>query len=253
MKIGAQLYTVREFCKTPEALTETLKKVADIGYKTVQVSGVCDYGDGTWLKKELDALSLDCVLTHYSPDKLRLEPAAVVDVHNALDCKYIGIGSVKGGLDDEKYQKFVEDYKPSAELFAARGKYFMFHNHWMEFCKLSDGRRFIEAMAEDFSADIMGFTFDTYWAQFAGADSVEWIRRLSGRVPCLHLKDMACVDKVQQMRAVGEGNMNFPSIISAAEDAGTEFLLVEQDHCNGLDPFDCLASSYKYLRSLGLE
>ena len=37
MKIGAQLYTVRDFCKTLDGFSETLKKVADIGYTTVQV------------------------------------------------------------------------------------------------------------------------------------------------------------------------------------------------------------------------
>lgn len=35
MEIGAQLYTVREFCQTTEGFAETLKKVAQIGYRTV--------------------------------------------------------------------------------------------------------------------------------------------------------------------------------------------------------------------------
>ena len=43
MKIGAQFYTIRDFCKTPEALAESLQKVADIGYTTVQISGTCAY------------------------------------------------------------------------------------------------------------------------------------------------------------------------------------------------------------------
>ena len=38
MKIGAQLYTLRDSCKDLESFAETLKKVADIGYTTVQVS-----------------------------------------------------------------------------------------------------------------------------------------------------------------------------------------------------------------------
>jgi sugar phosphate isomerase/epimerase len=52
---------------------------------------------------------------------------------------------------------------------------------------------------------------------------------------------------------VGEGNLNFPKIIAAAEDMGTEHLLVEQDDCYGEDPFECLARSYRYLRAMGLE
>ena len=43
MQIGAQFYTIREFCKTPEGLAESLKRVADIGYPTVQISGTCPY------------------------------------------------------------------------------------------------------------------------------------------------------------------------------------------------------------------
>ena len=41
MKIGAQLFTVRDFTKTLDDFAETLKKIADIGYTTVQVSGTC--------------------------------------------------------------------------------------------------------------------------------------------------------------------------------------------------------------------
>lgn len=48
MNIGAQLYTVREFCKTLDDFALTLKKVADIGYRTVQVSGTCAF-DPAWL------------------------------------------------------------------------------------------------------------------------------------------------------------------------------------------------------------
>ena len=34
MKIGAQFFTLRDFCKDPEGLAESMKRVADIGYKT---------------------------------------------------------------------------------------------------------------------------------------------------------------------------------------------------------------------------
>ena len=39
-RICAQLYNVREFCKTEQGLDESLAKLQKIGYKTVQVSGV---------------------------------------------------------------------------------------------------------------------------------------------------------------------------------------------------------------------
>ena len=51
----------------------------------------------------------------------------------------------------------------------------------------------------------------------------------------------------------GSGNINFAPILSAAEAAGTEYLLVEQDNCYGKDPFEELASSYRYLKAQGLS
>ena len=38
MIIGAQMFTVHEQCQTLEGISESLKKIADIGYKSVQVS-----------------------------------------------------------------------------------------------------------------------------------------------------------------------------------------------------------------------
>lgn len=39
MELGAQLYTVREYGQNEKDIRRTMKKIADIGYKTVQVSG----------------------------------------------------------------------------------------------------------------------------------------------------------------------------------------------------------------------
>ena len=76
MEIGAQFFTLRDFCKTPEAFAESLKKVADIGFPTVQISGTCAY-DPDWLKAELDKNGLRCVLTHIPADRLQTDAALV--------------------------------------------------------------------------------------------------------------------------------------------------------------------------------
>ena len=73
MRIGAQFYTIREFCKTPETLSESLKRVADIGYKYVQISGTCAYNP-EWMKTELKKNGLECVVTHTPADRLLNEP-----------------------------------------------------------------------------------------------------------------------------------------------------------------------------------
>lgn len=252
MLLGAQLYTLREFAKTPEMLSQTLARVAEIGYKSVQISGTCAY-EAEWLDEQLKKYGLICALTHFNPDRIKDDPEGTVAFHNRFGCRNIGIGSVPGGLkNDDDYNRFVRAFKPAAEKIAELGSRFMIHNHFYEFVRSADGKLYIEKMAEDFSPEELGFIIDTYWVQYSGGDPVYWIQKLSGRVKCVHLKDMAYKD-TQRMAPVGFGNMNFKAIITACADAGSEYLLVEQDDCYGEDPFECLKKSYRYLKSFGLS
>ena len=245
MEIGVQFYTLREFCKDLNGLSESLKKVADIGYTNVQISGTCDY-EASWLKNELDKNGLTCVLTHTPADKLQKDLANVINAHSVFNCDYIGLGWY-GFNEKFPFDPFFSTYIPVAENIHKSGKYFMYHHHAHEFAK-KDGKLIIEHIAEKFSPDILGITLDTFWVQAAGGDPAQWLERLSGRVPCIHLKDFA-YDK--QMAVVGEGNINFDRVFTAAEAAGTRYMLVEQDECNGEDPFDCIKRSYDYLKSRG--
>lgn len=253
MLIGAQLYTLREYCQTLGDFAETLARVADMGYTTVQVSGTCPY-TGEWLGEQLKKNGLKCVITHYVPQKIAGETEATARLHDLFDCRYIGIGSAPGGLNsDADYEAFRDAFLPAAKKLRSMGKYLMYHNHYMEFARDSAGKRYFERMAEDFAADEMGFTLDTYWVQYAGGDSAEWLRNFRGRVPCVHLKDMAVVQNQQRMAPIGDGNLNFERIIAQAEASGTEYLLVEQDDCYEMSPFDCLKRSCEYLHALGLK
>ncbi len=253
MKIGAQLYTVRDYCKTPEALAETLKKVADIGYTTVQVSGTCGY-DPLWLDGELKKNGLSCAITHYGYRQIVDSPYVTAQAHKTFGCKYIGIGCLPGGAEGlTRYGDFVEECLPAAKALQEAGAYLMYHNHSFEFAHTEGGIPYLAQMAEDFPAEVMGFTLDTYWIQVGGGDPAAWIRRFAGRVPCIHLKDLVIVGVEQRMAPVGAGNICFDRVLSAAEGAGTEYLLVEQDNSYGRDPFGELAASYRYLRSMGLS
>lgn len=249
MQIGAQFYTVREHCKTLEDLSLSLRKVADIGYKTVQISGTCPY-DARWLKKELDASGLKCIITHIPEQRLREETDAVAAEHDALDCQYVGLGQYKFRPEEnESVEKFLELYLPVAKRLKEKGKYFMYHNHAHEFRK-ENGRLVFDQLMERISADEMGFTLDTYWVQRGGGDPAQWLEKLAGRIPVIHLKDYA---HNQVMAVVGEGNINFDRVFEKAEAGGTKYMMVEQDNCNGEDPFDCLRRSYEYLKAQGFE
>jgi sugar phosphate isomerase/epimerase len=249
LEIGAQLYTVRESCQNLADFAETLKKVADIGYRNVQVSGTCPY-PAQWLKEHLDRNGLKCVLTHIPVPRLTGELDQVISEHEVFGCDYIGLGW--WAFDPEKdmsWEKWVETFPPIAKKIAQAGKLFMYHNHDQQFQKIG-GRLVMEKLMEAVPADQMGFTVDTFWVQAGGGDPAQWLEKLAGRIPCIHLKDYAYGRK---MAVVGEGNINFARVFEKAEAGGTKYMLVEQDDCNGEDPIDCLRRSYQYLRSFGFN
>ncbi len=253
MKIGAQFFTVRDLCRTLEGLDETMKRVADIGYTSIQLSGVCAY-DADWMAERLKAYGLTCDLTHYDYKKTVNSTDETIAFHDRMGCRYIGLGYSARLAGKDALDAFVEELRPLLPKLAASGHKFMYHNHDGEFAK-RDGKTLLEHFCDAFSPDELGVTLDCYWAQAAGADPAEWLRKLKGRVNCVHYKDMvySTNDKAVRMAVVGEGNMNYPAIIEASYDAGVEYAFVEQDTCYGEDPVDCLRRSYLYLKAQGLS
>lgn len=248
MEIGVQFWTLRDYCKNLNDFSDTLARVAEMGYKNVQISGVCAY-EPEWLKKELDKNGLKCVLTHTSPDKLIANPEQVAKEHNIFGCDLVGLGCYRFNEEktEESFQHYLDSYVKVADALAQNGKYLMHHNHDHEFKKYK-GKLVIDHLAELFAPKKLGFTLDTYWVQASGGDPAYWIEKLSGRVPVIHLKDFAYGSK---MAVLGEGNINFDRIFKKSEAAKVKYLLVEQDDCYGEDPFKCIKRSYDYLVSRG--
>ena len=255
MKIGAQLYTAHDLTKTLEGFSETLKRVADIGYTTVQVSGTCAY-EPEWLAEELKKNGLTCGITHTPFDRMVSDTDKVIAEHTVFGCDYIGIGAMP-----ERYRSnapewvdyFAKDFETAAKKIRDAGKLLMYHNHDFEFEKMPDGRMFIDVLMDGLSSDLMGFTLDTFWLQAAGCDVIDWLDRLKDRIPCVHLKDMTVAGRERRMAPVGEGNMNFKGIMKKLDELGTtKYALVEQDTCYE-SPFVCMKKSYDNLVKLGYQ
>lgn len=256
MKIGAQLYTVHDYTKTLEDFSETLKKVADIGYTSVQVSGTCAY-EPEWLAQELKKNGLTCDLTHVSFESIIADPAKTVANHNTFGCKYIGVGGY-GPFNTEnganEVDGFVEKALPALNIIKESGKKFFYHNHAHEFRNKDEKGECIFEKLANLDPALLGFTLDVYWVAEGGHDPVKWLNDLKGRVECIHFKDMKIDDDgTHKFAPIGYGVLDFDKIIEAAHNVGTEYAFVEQDNCYGEDPFDCLKKSYEFLKSKGLK
>jgi sugar phosphate isomerase/epimerase len=251
--IAAQLYTLREHCKTASDFAASMKKVRKIGYESVQISGIGPIDpkdDARILKDE----QLTCCITHIGLDDMRRNFDAVVEKHKLWDCQYSAIGGFfpKEGYAAETWVSFIDEYNQLATKFAAQGLKIGYHNHSHELARAGE-KTPMQMLVEGLKAPAH-LEIDTYWITHGGGDPIQWIGKAAGRVPCLHLKDMSISpQKQQQMAPVGEGNLNMAGIIAAGTRAGTRWFIVEQDDCYGVDPFECLATSYRNLRQLCLS
>lgn len=257
MIIGAQLYTVRNQCDTLENLENTLKAVADIGYKAVQLSGICAY-EADWMKKTLDKYGLVAPITHTPYRRIVDDTEKVIADHKAMGAEYVGLGSLpnlwQSHADPGTVDRHFDELAPAIEKIHDAGLMFSYHNHSVEFAKDETGRVLLDRIADKAPADRLALTLDCYWVTAGGGDPAWWLRHLTGRIPCIHFKDMVFngEDMAVRMAPVGEGNLNYPEIIRAAEEAGVRYAFVEQDECYELDPIEALRVSYDRLRGLGL-
>lgn len=253
MIVGAQGYTLRNYMQTERDIRRSLAQVAEMGYTAVQISGIGPIAPEK-LRAICDACGLDIVLTHTNPARILDDTEAVISEHQALGCRYVGLGSMPERYrgDRQWIDFFADDYLTPAKKLRDAGLLFMYHNHNFEFERLLDGRTIMDILLERFPADTMGVTLDTYWLQAAGCDICLWIDKLKDRIPCVHLKDMTVSGMEIRMAAVGQGNLNWEAILNTIDrSGGTEYLLVEQDYCYGQSPFVCLKQSYDYLAARG--
>ena len=252
MKIAAQLYTVRDYCRDEAGIIESLEKVAKIGYKYVQISGVADI-DPHRMRELLDQNGLKCVVTHYGFPHYWNELDAMIEKHLILGSPNAGIGGLPSDDRDKKesYLKFAEQAEIVSRKFKENGMNFVYHNHSFEFVRFGD-KTALELIYEN--APSMQTELDLHWVVAGGGDPVQWIEKYAGRMNVIHYKDFGVNNKGErQYREIGEGNLNWAAINVAAEKAGVEYCIVEQDDTYGRDPFESLAISYKNLKAMGLQ
>lgn len=249
--VGAQLYTCRDYAKTIPEISETLRKVAEIGYTAVQVSGFGPV-DSKELAKVLSDSGLTVAGTHVGWDRFLTDIDALIEEHREWGCRHPAIGGLPGEyFSEEGLTRFLDEVQEVGARLGAAGMDFSYHNHHHELTRYS-GRTWLDRLYSDSDPACVKAEIDTYWIQAGGGDPVQWIRRCAGREPLLHLKDMAMgPDKKARMAEIGEGNLNWPAILQAAEEGGVEYLLVEQDECYERTPFESLAISYEHLKEWG--
>ncbi len=247
-QIAAQLYTLRDFLKTPEDISATLKKVREIGYTAVQVSAMGPIAEDE-LKRMLAGEGLTCSSTHEPSDLIRKEPEKVIERMHALECN-ITAYPYPLNVDFSRtadIEELITDLEKAGAKMRKEGITLCYHNHAIEFLKV-DGKTILDHIYDSVSKENLASEIDTYWVQYGGGDPVEWCRKLKGRLPIVHLKDYKfTIENEPTYGEIGYGNLDWKRLIATADQAGCEWYAVEQDTCPG-DPFVSLQMSFEYIK-----
>ena len=92
--------------------------------------------------------------------------------------------------------------------------------------------------------------------QYGGAELTATLERLNGRIPCVHLKDYKLeLDEknnfVPTMAPVGDGVIDFVSLIEKMKTLGVECYIVEQDNAADMpDSLSQVERSIRYLKKI---
>jgi len=267
--LGVQLYTVRDQMK-PEQAAATLKAIADIGYKEVEVLHP-GAAETTRLAKQvgLAPVSMHIEAPLVTGDWSAWAPPGtkptgtleqLIDEAKPLGYKYLVVSYLMQGERSKPgfFPAFAEAMNKAGEKVKKAGMQLCYHNHGFEFETGADGKRPLDLLFATFDKALVKFELDVFWVSVTGADPVALINEHAGRVALVHLKDKAKDAPKETNEAkvapttfkeAGNGSLDFAAILKAATAAGVEHFFVEQDHTPG-DPIASLKQSYTYLQSL---
>lgn len=282
MKVGIQLFSVREdMAKDP---VEAIRKVAEIGYKNLEVANPRaneDPGVGFGVPAEqlldiLGGFGAKVVSGHIRPIDEETLPG-IIEYHGKIGNHNIG-QSVDFFPDYDTLMKRCEYYNKVGKILSGHGMKFIYHNHYHEFQKFQD-KYVLYHILDNTDPQYVEFELDTFWAMRGGADPIEVIKHIGGRLRMIHQKDFSKTTdspinifdvqdptvpitretfgtvgrKPEDFCEIGTGIMNIQEILDAANGVGAEYVILEQD-ATQLTPMESIKISMDNFKKFqGLE
>lgn len=265
--IALQLYSVRDAME--KDFKGTIKEVAKMGYSGVEFAGV--FGHTAQEVNEIcNNAGIIPISAHVPYDDMKKDAAGVVEFYANIGVKFIVVPWLGEEYrpGKEGYSEFCKVIDEMVEKASAYNIKICYHNHDFEFETLN-GEYLLDIIYKD--NKLLETQIDTCWAHVGMGDPAGYIRKYIDRAPTVHLKDYigeksenmyALIGKDDdtdtserheafELRPVGYGKQNFADIIAAAEEAGSKWLIVEQDQASmGKSSMECARMSIDWLKNL---
>lgn len=253
-RVSAQLYTLRDYLKTPADIAATMKRLYEIGYRYVQISGLGPI-DPQELKRVMDAAGITPIGHHLLMKDLRENFDKTAANLHTWGVEYTAVACLmpEDCANEAGYVASAKEMNAFGKRLLSEGIHLQYHNHHFELMKFG-GRTGLEIIYAESDPRYLQAEIDTAWIARGAINPIDWIMRVKGRMDQVHFKDTTIgSDRNPVFTEIGEGNLNWPAIIKACVGTGVRDYHIEQDVCPATnDPFKSLVISLANLIKLGL-
>ncbi len=221
--VALELYTVRD--ETARDFVGTIRRVAAMGYQAVEFAG---YGglSAAEMRQLLAETGLKVAATHVGLAALEQDSAKEIAYCQEIGCSYLVMPWL---APDLRTPEFIRSLAPRMNAWGqqcrAAGITFGYHNHDFEF-KQHEGKYLLDHLLDETDPNLVSLELDVYWVAYAGVDPSDYLRKHAGRVPIVHLKDMA---PDRTFTEVGDGTLGLEQVTRVAKESGTRWFIVEND------------------------
>jgi sugar phosphate isomerase/epimerase len=263
--IGLQLYTVRE--DVAKDLAGTLKTVASIGYREVELFGVPTQPASS-LKSMLKDLGLTAPSMHSGMEDMQANMQQRIEYAKAVGAEFLVISFP--WTKDSRFKNSttplpagitMDDWKWNAEQLnrigaAAKkaGLRLGYHNHNIEFRAFNGAVAFDQLLSQT-DPSLVSFEMDIGWVVAAGADPMMYLTKHADRISLLHVKDVrkgatTAVDRIEsQTTEVGSGQIDWRKLFAAMDANKIRHYFIEQENFER-PPLEAVKICFDYLTGL---
>lgn len=290
-RLGVQLYVLGQAPMPGRAsaadLPRGLKALSDIGYR--EVEGAPPGVTAEAYRRELDRVDLVCPSIHVALEPSIFGALSLTDLPNVIAyAKIVGaknlvvaappfgallakrpdaqalsgdiarlsavLTSLVNAMSAADWIDIARQLNESGAKVAAAGLRIGYHNHNAEFATLANGARAYDLLMAHTDRRIVDFELDMGWARAAGLDPAALLKRYSGRITQLHLKELA--DTTANISGnlnsvdMGRGVQNWSAIVDAIRSSSVRHVYFEQEPPYPVSGIQSAAAAYAFLQPL---
>ncbi len=272
-KINLQMYSFHD--GTMEDYRQNLKTAAEMGYDGVELFGPCFDIPVDEMKTLLSDVGLEVVSMHVMTDMVM----DMIPYAKGLGLKYMGI-AMENMFNEEEVHAYAEKLNGLGKACDEEGIRLTYHNHTQEFAVYGD-KTIMDILVAETDPNLVSFELDAGWCAAAGHEPIEIVKKYSGRIKLIHLKesseaigpqpplDFASFEKDEMGRIIipddvkesmaftksincpaGEGIVDWAALKTVADEHGCEAYVVERERTYEGTRVECLQADLNYYKEV---